>query len=90
MNYSHDVLSEPAFERRRNTAINSDDHLLLAEQVADLTLLPDAKYRAMWAQNFSSPGRHHQTYQQGEPTDCDRLVSVLSSDLPTRSAQHWD
>jgi len=91
MNYSHGVISEQAFERRLDIATNSDDHLLLAEQVADLTLLPDAKYRAMWAQNFNSPGRHNPAHQQSEPTDCDRLVSVLSSDErsgPWRVPQH--
>ncbi len=83
MNYSHGVISEQAFERRLDIATNSDDHLLLAEQVADLTLLPDAKYRAMWAQNFGSstqqsPKADHSAI--ADAADSDRLVSVLSSD----------
>ena len=83
MNYSHGVISEQAFERRLDIATNSDEHLLLAEQVADLTLLPDAKYRAMWAQNFSSGVSQSPKAARtatAEATDSDRLVSVLSSD----------
>ncbi len=83
MNYSHGVISEQAFERRLDIATNSDDHLLLAEQVADLTLLPDAKYRAMWAQNFSGAAKPQPNAAPGATTnaaDSDRLVSVLSSD----------
>jgi hypothetical protein len=83
MNYSHGVISEQAFERRLDIATNSDEHLLLAEQVADLTLLPDAKYRAMWAQSFSSgatPSPKTQQTANPDVTDSDRLVSVLSCD----------
>ncbi|MGP9801502.1 LiaF domain-containing protein [Rheinheimera sp. NSM] len=81
MNYSHGVISEQAFERRLDIATNSDEHLLLAEQVADLTLLPDAKYRAMWAQSFSSSAKPQPEAERGAyATDSDRLVSVLSSD----------
>ena len=81
MNYSHGVISEQAFERRLDIATNSDEHLLLAEQVADLTLLPDAKYRAMWAQNFSSAAKPQPKAERAaNAADSDRLVSVLSSD----------
>ncbi len=78
MNYSHGVISEQAFERRLDIATNSDEHLLLAEQVADLTLLPDAKYRAMWAQSFAKP--QPKAEHGANAADSDRLVSVLSSD----------
>lgn len=81
MNYSHGVISEQAFERRLDIATNSDEHRLLAEQVADLTLLPDAKYRAMWAQSFSSTAKPQPKAERGaNAADSDRLVSVLSSD----------
>lgn len=83
MNYSHGVISEQAFERRLDIATNSDDHLLLAEQVADLSLLPDAKYRAMWAQNFNaSTAKAHQAQATTEPPPDkqERLLSILSSD----------
>ena len=78
MNYSHGVISEQAFERRLDIATNSDDHQLLAEQVADLTLLPDAKYRAMWAQSFTKP--QPKAERGANAAVGDRLVSVLSSD----------
>jgi len=83
MNYSHGVISEQAFERRLDIATNSDDHLLLAEQVADLSLLPDAKYRAMWAQNFNTPTaqQHHAGHAaDAAPGKRERLLSILSSD----------
>lgn len=83
MNYSHGIISEQAFERRLDIATNSDDHLLLAEQVADLSLLPDAKYRAMWAQNFNaSSAQPHHTNRATEPMPDkrERLLSILSSD----------
>lgn len=81
MNYSHGVISEQAFERRLDIATNSDDHQLLAEQVADLTLLPDAKYRAMWAQSFTSTAKPQAKNERScDTTDGDRLVSVLSND----------
>ncbi|MBZ9611835.1 hypothetical protein [Rheinheimera maricola] len=83
MNYSHGVISEQAFERRLDIATNSDDHQLLAEQVADLTLLPDAKYRAMWAQSFNSAAKPQAKAERtatSDTADGDRLVSVLSSD----------
>ena len=80
MNYSHGVISEQAFERRLDIATNSDEHRLLAEQVADLTLLPDAKYRAMWAQSFSNAAKPQSAAETANAADSDRLVSVLSSD----------
>lgn len=94
MNYSHGVISEQAFERRLDIATNSDEHHVLAEQVADLTLLPDAKYRAMWAQSFSSGEKQSAKADRAAKRgagDSDRLVSVLSSDErsgPWRVPQH--
>lgn len=83
MNYSHGIISELAFERRLDIATNSDDHLLLAEQVADLSLLPDAKYRAMWSQNFNAAAAqspHTQLAAETAPEKQERLLSILSSD----------
>ena len=83
MNYSHSVISEQAFERRLDIATNSDDPNVLIEQVADLTLEPDAKYRAMWSQNFDTSKTATSSanaMNAVEPTDKDRLVSILSSD----------
>lgn len=83
MNYSHGIISEQAFERRLDLATNSDDHPLLAEQVADLTLLPDAKYRAMWAQNFNTTSTQHHKAEysaNSDPSNRERLLSILSSD----------
>ncbi len=93
MNYSHGIISEQAFERRLDIATNSDDHLLLAEQVADLSLLPDAKYRAMWAQSFNATAQpnqaQHSAYHEAnhaansDPSKGERILSVLSSDERT-------
>ncbi|MEE2002801.1 LiaF-related protein [Alkalimonas sp. MEB108] len=94
MNYSHSVISEQAFERRLDIATNSDDPKVLIEQVADLTLEPDAKYRAMWSQNFDATTAARGSAKAkvaDELTDKDRLVSILSSDErsgPWRVPQH--
>ncbi|SEA02778.1 LiaF domain-containing protein [Alkalimonas amylolytica] len=94
MNYSHSVISEQAFERRLDIATNSDDPYVLIEQVADLTLEPDAKYRAMWSQNFAASNTAPstaKTISANESSDKDRLVSILSSDErsgPWRVPQH--
>lgn len=73
MNYSHGILSAEAFERRLDIASDAKSYQELVDVVADLSLLPDAKYQQQRERSFSP------RYQAGNDTRNERILCVLSS-----------
>ena len=60
VNYSHGVISAPAFERRLDQAMNTDSHQEIVKLVADLTLKADSDYtnkkEYQFTPNYTSSG----------------------------------
>ncbi len=73
MNYAHGEISEAAFERRLNIAMESDDNAEIAKQVADLKLKVDDKYLDSKKSTFSI---NHATQPANEE---DKLYNILGN-----------
>jgi len=73
MNYSHGEISLEAFEQRLDTAMASDDAVVISELARDLPLSIDSAYQQ---KKNNALGTHH---QRGELKDNERLVNILSS-----------
>lgn len=73
MNYGHGELSEEAFERRLDHAMDATEHSQLAELVEDTELKPDTSYDSMKEQQFSPH------YGEGRIQPTEKVISILSS-----------
>ncbi|HET8816175.1 MAG TPA: LiaF domain-containing protein [Pseudidiomarina sp.] len=73
MNYSHNVISAEAFERRLDEATNSDDHHVLVKLVADLSLKPDNAYQEQRERSFTP------NYDSSDASENERMIAILSS-----------
>lgn len=80
MNYSHGVISEQAFERRLDSAMDAQNNIELAQLVEDLELKADATYDSIKEQEFSPH------YGSGRQEATTKVISVLSSN---EHGGHW-
>jgi hypothetical protein len=75
MNYGHEEITLEAFEKRLDTAMETEDREVLLELVADLELKADAKYQQTKAQKLSKDKYY---FDESASTD-ENLIKVLSS-----------
>lgn len=75
MNYSHGVISAEAFERRLDEATNTDDHQVLVDLVADLTLVPDTAYLEQRERSFTP---NYAASDNSVPQH-EKVIAILSS-----------
>ncbi|NQY34367.1 MAG: DUF1707 domain-containing protein [Alteromonadaceae bacterium] len=73
MNYSHGEISYEAFERRLDTAMESQNNKEIVDLVADLDLTVDKKYIEQKTQDFSV------NYTPGETDASDKIINIFSS-----------
>ncbi|NQY63495.1 MAG: DUF1707 domain-containing protein [Alteromonadaceae bacterium] len=73
MNYSHGEISYEAFERRLDTAMESQSNKEIADLVADLDLTVDKNYLDQKTQDFSV------NYAPGETESSDKIINIFSS-----------
>ena len=73
MNYSHGEISYEAFERRLDTAMESQNNKEIVDLVADLDLTVDKKYIEQKTQDFSV------NYTPGETDASDKIFNIFSS-----------
>ncbi|RUO47351.1 hypothetical protein CWE21_09200 [Pseudidiomarina aquimaris] len=72
VNYSHEVISKEAFERRLDEAMATTVHQELVDLVADLPLAADANYQQQKQASFGATST-------ADPAPDEKLVSILSS-----------
>lgn len=73
VNYSHGVISAEAFERRLDLAMESDEHKVIIQQVADLEMEADAKYESTRRHQFAP------NYSKAETEAPLKLYSILGT-----------
>ena len=73
MNYSHGEISYEAFERRLDTAMESQNNKEIVDLGADLDLTVDKKYIEQKTQDFSV------NYTPGETDASDKIINIFSS-----------
>ncbi len=71
VNYSHEVISKEAFERRLDEAMATNQHQTLVELVADLPMATDADYQKQKQASFGAASV--------ASAENEKLVSILSS-----------
>ena len=79
MNYSHGELSLEAFERRLDLAMNTDQHGVLQEQVADLDMQVDEAYTKSKQEELGVQ------YVPGQTEESERILNIFSDN--TRSGK---
>ena len=72
MNYSQGEISLEAFERRLDSAMETDEHQVLVELVADLSLEVDKEYVEKKREELNS------VYDPSEPKETEQIVNIFS------------